>query len=109
MVTIQIVCEKPFVESNQRWVRIPSKGYCPWSGLSRSHIFNLISEGKVRSSNLKKPGNMRGVRLVWLPSLYEYIEREGQISGPDDSAPEESKEAYTLSLDGLSGLDGLQK
>jgi hypothetical protein len=67
-------------------------------------LFDLIAKGKVKSANLKKPGNMRGVRLVWLPSVYDYIEREGQISGPDVSAPEESKETYTLTLDGVQGL-----
>jgi hypothetical protein len=62
---------------HERWIRIPSKGYCPNTGLSRSHLFQLIAEGKIRSRALVKPGNTRGVRLVWLPSVFEYIENAG--------------------------------
>jgi rubredoxin len=63
----------------ERWVRIPSKGYCPWCGLSRSHLFELIRENKIKSRTLRKPGNIRGPRLVWLPSVYSYIENAGQV------------------------------
>jgi hypothetical protein len=63
--------------TNDRWIRIPSKGYCPNTALSRSHIFQLIAEGKIKSRSLKKPGNTRGPRLVWLPSVLEYIENAG--------------------------------
>ncbi|MEX2606028.1 MAG: hypothetical protein WD708_01680 [Kiritimatiellia bacterium] len=65
-------------ESIARWIRIPSRGYCPHSGLSRSHMFALIAEGKIKSRALVKPGNTRGPRLVWLPSVFEFIEREGK-------------------------------
>lgn len=60
--------------SAARWIRIPKKGYCPFCGLSRSHLFTLIQEGKVKSRSLRKPGNTRGPRLIWLPSVFEYIE-----------------------------------
>jgi hypothetical protein len=63
--------------ATERWIRIPSKGYCPNTGLSRSHLFALIAEGEIKSRSLKKPGNTRGPRLVWLPSVFEYIERAG--------------------------------
>lgn len=64
----------PTAETSARWIRIPSKGYCPYCGLSRSHMFALIAEGKIKSRSLTKPGNTRGPRLVWLPSVFEYIE-----------------------------------
>lgn len=99
MVTVQIVCDKPLKISNERWIRMPKKGYCDWCGLSRSHLFGLISEGKVRSVSLKKPGNMRGVRLVWLPSVFEYIEQEGELCGPEPKSAELPE--YVIGLDGL--------
>jgi len=59
----------------ERWIRMPTRGYCPYTGLSRAHFYRLISEGKIKSSNLRRPGQLRGVRLVWLPSVLDYIER----------------------------------
>jgi hypothetical protein len=105
MVTIQIVCNKPFVESNQRWIRLPKKGVCPWCGLSRSHLSELISNNKIRSVTLKKPGNVRGPRLIWLPSVFEYIEQKGQVEGPErDQSPEKAPETYSITLDGIEGM-----
>jgi hypothetical protein len=73
----QIIREAAAPVSAERWIRIPSKGYCPNTGLSRSHLFALIAEGEIKSRSLKKPGNTRGPRLVWLPSVFDYIERAG--------------------------------
>lgn len=76
-----IMTQPPAAENagtSERWIRIPSKGYCPACGLSRSHLFDLIQQGKIKSRALVKPGNTRGVRLVWLPSVFSYIEREGK-------------------------------
>lgn len=102
MVTVQIVCEKPLRLSNERWIRIPKKGYCEWCGLSRSHLFWLVAEGKVRSVSLKKPGNQRGVRLVWLPSVFEYIERVGELAGEVEDCEESLK--YSIDLDGVEEM-----
>ena len=57
------------------WIRLPGRGRCPYAGLTRPHYYALISAGAIRSACLKKPGAIRGVRLVWLPSVLEYIER----------------------------------
>ena len=62
--------------TNERWIRIPSKGYCPYCGLSRSAFFELIKEDKIRSVSLRKPGNVKGPRLIWLPSVFAYIESQ---------------------------------
>lgn len=109
MVTVQIVCDKPLRISNERWIRLPKKGYCEWCGLSRSHLFTLVADGKVRSVSLKKPGNQRGVRLGWLPSVFEYIERVGVLEGPESSEADDGKAAptYTLSLAGIEGLSNM--
>ncbi len=59
----------------EKWIRIPREGRCPETGLSRAHYYALIKEGKVKSACIKKPGKLTGVRLVWLPSVLDYIER----------------------------------
>jgi len=64
--------------STERWIRLPVRGPCPCTGLSRSGFYRLIEKGLIKSANLKEPGNLRGVRVVWLPSVLEYIEAHAQ-------------------------------
>lgn len=55
------------------WQRIPSRGYL--QGLSRSYIFGLIKAGKIKTANIVQPGCVKGVRLLYMPSLTAFIER----------------------------------
>jgi hypothetical protein len=57
------------------WIRLPTHGQCPRTGLSRAKYYELIKAGKIKSASLKEPGKLTGVRLVWLPSVMEFIER----------------------------------
>jgi hypothetical protein len=57
-----------------RWIRIPAKGQCPWCGLTRSMLFRLVRENRIKSRSLKNPGCVKGTRLLWLPSVHAYIE-----------------------------------
>ena len=59
----------------ERWIRLPSKGHEPTTGLSRAHIYQLISAGKIKTASLRQPSKLTGVRVVWLKSLMDYIER----------------------------------
>lgn len=56
-------------------MRLPTKGRCPVTGLTRPHFYLLIGQGAIKSSVLRRPGCTSGVRLVWLPSVLEFIER----------------------------------
>ncbi|NCC50978.1 MAG: hypothetical protein EOM20_07145 [Spartobacteria bacterium] len=69
--------------SPERWIRLPVRGTCPHTGLSRAHFYTLIKEGKIKTANIRKPGNLTGVRLVWLPSVVEYIERHVEPTGTE--------------------------
>lgn len=60
---------------NEKWIRLPVRGYCPHTGLSRAHYYRWITAGKIKSANLRQPGHLRGVRVVWLPSVLAEIER----------------------------------
>jgi hypothetical protein len=72
-------------DTRERWVRLPSKGREPHSGLTRGFIYELIRTNQIRTSVIKKEGRLTGVRLIWLPSLMEFIERHAE--GPDPVAP----------------------
>lgn len=63
------------VPGTQKWIRLPTRGLCPYTSLSRATYYQLIKDGKIKSASLKKPGCLTGVRLVWLPSVLDYIER----------------------------------
>lgn len=59
----------------EKWVRLPTKAGERLQGMSRALIYNLISEGVVKSASIKQPGKLTGVRVIWLPSLMNYIEK----------------------------------
>jgi hypothetical protein len=57
------------------WIRLPKPGtLCPWTGLSRTKLWELIATGKVRSVCLRKEGAKKGARLVLLASLLSHLE-----------------------------------
>lgn len=58
---------------NAVWDRLPGKGY--YFGLSRPYVYQLMKAGQIKTALLKHPGRCRGIRLVWRPSVLEYIER----------------------------------
>jgi len=56
------------------FIRLPRQGeVCPHSGLSRAFMYQLISEGKIRSISLRDKGKSRGVRLVRYESLMDFL------------------------------------
>ncbi len=63
----------------ERWVRLPTKPGERLHGQSRSYLYNLIDAGLVKSASLKQPGKLTGVRVIWLPSLMEFIERHVEV------------------------------
>jgi hypothetical protein len=61
-------------EGNSSWVRMPKpKGRL--MGLSRTTILELIQKGAVKSVVIRKRHALRGIRLVFLPSLLEHLDR----------------------------------
>lgn len=65
------------------WLRLPSKPGARIHGLSRAAIYELINANKIRSANIRKPGNIKGIRLVWEQSLIDYIERHVETEGSE--------------------------
>lgn len=86
----------PVVETRE-WIRLPKKGRCPYSGLTRSTLNNLILpceingfKPPVRSVSLRKRTQVRGTRLIHYGSLMSYIrgmerkQQEEQDASPRD-------------------------
>lgn len=65
----------------QVWIRPPVKGRCPHTGFSRSMYYQLIQRGAIRSASIKQPGKLTGTRLIWLPSVFEFIEKHIERPG----------------------------
>ncbi len=70
-------------EKHPEWIRLPVKSKCPYSGLSRSTLYNLVSASAangyrppVKSIVLRRRGNARGVRLISYDSLMDYLNAE---------------------------------
>jgi hypothetical protein len=55
------------------WVRMP-KPKQRLLGLSRTTLLELSEAGLIRTVAIRKPGAIKGIRLVYLPSLYSYLE-----------------------------------
>jgi len=53
-------------------MRLPKAGNRFW-GLSRTTLTELCLEGKVRSVLIKKRYAVRGIRLMYLQSLRDYL------------------------------------
>jgi hypothetical protein len=72
--SLRVAAELP-THLQPRFVRLPKPGtLCPFTGLSRTQIYLLCKEGKVRSHSLKRRGTCRGVRVVEFMSLCAAIE-----------------------------------
>lgn len=64
------------------WLRLPKSGErCAYTGLSRSALNDLILptsgnnyDPQVKSVSLRKPGQVRGIRLIHAASLSVYLE-----------------------------------
>ena len=63
------------------WLRIPDATRL--FGLSRSKLYELISDRRVRSFCLRERNKLKGVRLINYDSLSEYLAREAsaQLGG----------------------------
>lgn len=75
------------ITEGTEFIRLPRSGErCPVSGLSRSAMINLVvpnaaNGGKavVKSKVLKsKPGNLKGVRLIQVDSLLQFLQPEDE-------------------------------
>ena len=76
----------------QEFCRLPKPGEKLW-GLSRTTLENWCLEKRIRSSLLRRKGAARGVRLIHVPSLREYILNRSEMieETPEVTVVEEPK------------------
>ena len=56
------------------WIRAPKKGPEHWTGFSRSKLYELAKDGKIRSVSIRDPGQEKGTRLFELKSILALID-----------------------------------
>jgi hypothetical protein len=71
--------ELPSHLQGEPWARLPKPGRPGepggrFNGLSRTTLLELSEAGLIKTAVIKKPGALKGIRLVYLPSLYAYLE-----------------------------------
>jgi hypothetical protein len=57
------------------WIRAPKAGAETYTGLTRSYIYQIASQGLIRTVSIREPGKERGCRLFHLQSILEFISR----------------------------------
>jgi hypothetical protein len=65
------------------WKRLPKPGD-RLMDMTRSTLYEIIQDpdSGVRSAVIRKAGRTRGIRLIWMPSLYSYLNR---LAGLEES------------------------
>lgn len=88
---------------DKRWIRLPvGQEVEPHCGLRRTALANLVkrSKGKIRQVSLRQPGLRRGNRLIWLPSLMEYLhELANEQSGTEQETGLSEEQLEALPAD----------
>ena len=69
-----------------RWLRVEEAART--RGISRSLLYELLRDGKIKSSLLRKKGNVRGIRLISAESLDAHIEAHVIPWYPGTQGPE---------------------
>jgi hypothetical protein len=54
-----------------KWLRIPEA--IRYSGLSRSFLYQLIADGRIKSACIRKKGSVRGVRILSAESIDAFM------------------------------------
>ena len=64
------------------FIRLPKPStLCPWTGLSRSKMWQVLEGGHVKTVCLRRPGAAKGARLVHLESLLSYLHGQAETLG----------------------------
>ncbi len=58
-------------EARPEWLRIPEA--IKRFGISRTKLYELISDGDIKSVSLRKRGQVRGTRLISYDSMCDYL------------------------------------
>jgi hypothetical protein len=89
MVKVEI---PPHLREQGGWGRLPKPGQRR-DGLSRTTLLEIIQDPRsgVKSVVIRKPGAIRGIRLIYLPSLHEYLGRLADLQQRDGAKTKDSR------------------
>ena len=73
-----ILADSPPVDIRQRpeWLRVDAA--VNLFGISRSKIYELIADRRIKSFCLRERNKVKGIRLISFDSLREFLEKEAQ-------------------------------
>ena len=84
---VTIAVQPGGIPARPEWIRLPRTGeQCQWTGLSRSTLWQILKTGRVKTVVLRRPGTLRGARLILLDSLLCYIADEAVDATPTRGA-----------------------
>ncbi len=64
-------------QAKPEWLRIPEA--VRLFGISRSTLYTLIQDGKIKSASIRHRGALRGIRLISFDSLAAFVESQSSI------------------------------
>ena len=64
------------VDKLPRWIRAPIRGPEYWTGFSRSKLYELAKDKKIRSVSIRDAGQAKGTRLFELRSILAFIDSQ---------------------------------
>ena len=70
MVKLQI----PQHMQGEDWARMP-KPKERFFGMSRTTLLELSQAGLIKTVSIRKPGANKGIRLIFVPSLREFLDK----------------------------------
>ena len=60
--------------ADAEFIRLPKpRARCPVSGLSRTTLCELLDTGVIKGVTIRKPGALRGIRLIVKQTLLDYL------------------------------------
>ena len=77
MVKLQI----PHHMHGEDWARMP-KPKERFFGMSRTTLLELSQAGLIKTVSIRKPGATKGIRLIFVPSLREFLDKCKQEVNP---------------------------
>jgi Helix-turn-helix domain len=72
----QVLTDNPPIKQRPEWLRIDSA--VKLFGLSRSKLYELIADRKIKSFCLRERNKIKGIRLLSFDSLSEFLENEAR-------------------------------
>lgn len=78
-------CMKKELLQEPEWIRVSEA--CAYSRLGKAAIYDLINRGLIRSYANRRPGQIKGTRLISFASLREHLESNATGGQPAAAQP----------------------